>query len=86
MEIRTFAWTPGAPGAVEHATLTVADPEVRAYVARLEAAARDQVFSFAVYDEGTLPLASLWCYDAVTGHAGVSCGLPDCITPVAVMP
>jgi hypothetical protein len=86
MEIRTFAWTPEAPSAVEHATLTVADAQVRGYVAKLETGARDLGFSFAVYDEGAAPWASLWCYDAATGRAGVCCGLPECITPVGVMP
>jgi hypothetical protein len=86
MKLRTFAWTPEAPNAVEHATLTVADVQVRAYVGKLEAGAREQGFSFAVYDAGVLPAAVLRCYDAVTGQADVHCGLPECITPVGVMP
>jgi hypothetical protein len=86
MKLQTFAWTPQAPNAVESATLTLEDAAVRPYVARLEAGAREQGFSFTVYDAGVLPWASLWCYDAVTGHADVHCGLAECLTPVGVMP
>ena len=86
MKLRTFAWAAEAPASVEHAVLTVADAEVRGYLDRLEAAAREQGFSFTVYDEGVLPWASLWCYDADTGRAAAHCGLPECITPVGVIP
>lgn len=86
MKLRTFVWTLQAPNAIEHATLTVADGEVRGYVVRLETEAREQGFSFAVYDLGVCPMASLWCYDAATGRAAASCGIPGCITPVGVMP
>jgi hypothetical protein len=87
MKLRTFAWTLQAPNAVEHATLTVEDAAVRPYVARLEAGARELGFSFTVYDEGVLPWAVLYGYDAATGQAGAGgCGLPECTTPVGVMP
>jgi hypothetical protein len=86
MEIRTFAWTAETPNDVEDATFIKPDGEVRAYVAVLETAAREQGFSFAVYDVGVVPWAVLWCYDAVTGRAAVHCGLPECITPIGVMP
>lgn len=86
MKLQTFVWALETPNDIEHATFTKPDGEVRAYVADLEAAAREQGFSFAVYDVGVCPMASLWCYDAVTGRAAASCGIPGCITPVGVMP
>lgn len=86
MNIRTYAWPLEAPNDIEHATLTLPDAEVRGYVARLEAAAREQGFSFAAYDEGVLPWALLWFYSADTGRSGVHCGHPDCITPIGTMP
>jgi hypothetical protein len=86
MKLRTYAWTTGAPNDVEHAEFDKPDGEVRAYVAALETAARDQGFSFAVYGAGVLPWASLRSYAADTGHAGPPCDVPGCTTPVGVMP
>jgi hypothetical protein len=70
MDIRTYAWTTEAPGDIEHAELAKADAEVPAYVAELEAAAREQGFSFAVYDKGACPWAVVRWYAADLGLAG----------------
>lgn len=73
MDLRTFAWTAEAPNSVEHAVLTKADGQVPAYVATLEAAARDLGFSFAAYNTSVLPWEVLRFYDAVTGNSGTRC-------------
>jgi hypothetical protein len=73
MKLRTFAWTPDNPDAVEHAVLTVADAEVPAYITRLDTEAREQGFSYASYSTAILPWAVLRFYDAVTGETGTRC-------------
>ncbi len=73
MNLRTFAWTPENPSTVEHADLTKADDEVQLYAAALDVAARDQGFSYAVYDMGFLLWQLVRHYAADTRHG---CSFP----------
>jgi hypothetical protein len=77
VKLRTYAWTTESPGAIEQAELTIPDTEVPGYADRLDAAAREQGFSFATYRTDVLVHPEGWplvrWYAADLGHGGTRC-------------